>query len=156
MIDKSQSDLNFSNSYYFQLCPPWSISVALLFFEVSISIFCVLIKQCQSLHNFFFEFLLRQSYDPSWELQSCAVPSCTQSSNYFSKPPLWVLRCESANSVRRSLRIICFRNFSWHSHAPPLKLLVPPPLPVSITRLFLKASSSSYLVLDRSFSKFLI
>ena len=44
VIYKSQGDLNSSNSKYFPLRPPWSISVARLFFEVSISIFCVLIK----------------------------------------------------------------------------------------------------------------
>ena len=48
--DKSQGDLNSSNSKYFPLFPQWSISNVLLFFEVSISIFCVLIRQCQSLH----------------------------------------------------------------------------------------------------------
>ena len=50
VIDKSQGDLNSSNSKYFPLCPPWSISNVLLFFEVSTSIFCVLIRQRQSLH----------------------------------------------------------------------------------------------------------
>ena len=45
VIYKSQSDLNSSNSKYFPaLCPPWPISVVLLFFKVSISIFCVLIQ----------------------------------------------------------------------------------------------------------------
>ena len=44
-IDKSQGDLNSSNSKYSPLCPPWSISVALLLFEASTSIFCVLIRQ---------------------------------------------------------------------------------------------------------------
>ena len=43
VIDKSQGDLNSSNSNYFPLCPPLSISIALLFFQVSTSIFCVLI-----------------------------------------------------------------------------------------------------------------
>ena len=40
------------------------------------------------------------------------------------------------------LRTICFPNFSQHTHAPPLKTPLCPPLPVSITQLFLKASSS--------------
>ena len=50
VINKSQGDLNSSNSKYFPLCPPWSISIVLLFFEVSTSIFCVLVWQRQSLH----------------------------------------------------------------------------------------------------------
>ena len=33
VIDNVQGDLNFSNSKYFPLCPPWSISVALLLFR---------------------------------------------------------------------------------------------------------------------------
>ena len=49
VIDKSEGDLN-SNSKYFPFCPPWSISVALLLFEASTSIFCVLIRQLHSLH----------------------------------------------------------------------------------------------------------
>ena len=36
VIDKSKGDLNSSNSNYFPLRPPWSISIALLFFEVPI------------------------------------------------------------------------------------------------------------------------
>ena len=74
MIDKSQGDLNSSDSKYFPLCPPWSISVALLFFEVSTSIFCVPIRQRQYFIPFVFEFSLRLSYDPSCELQSYALP----------------------------------------------------------------------------------
>ena len=37
LIDKSQVDLNSSNNKYFLLWPPWLISVALLFFELSTS-----------------------------------------------------------------------------------------------------------------------
>ena len=44
VIDKSHGDLNSSSSYYFPLCPPWWISIAWLFFEVSVSIFCELIQ----------------------------------------------------------------------------------------------------------------
>ena len=56
VIDESQGDrdLNSSNSNYFPLCPPLSISKALLFFEVSTSIFCVLIWQSQSFHTICF------------------------------------------------------------------------------------------------------
>ena len=50
VIDKSQGDLNSPNSKYCLVCPPWSISIVLLFFEVSTSIFCVLIRQRQSLY----------------------------------------------------------------------------------------------------------
>ena len=52
VINKSQGDLNSSNSRYFPLCPLWSISIVLfkLFFEGSISVFCVLIRPSQSLH----------------------------------------------------------------------------------------------------------
>ena len=60
VIDKSQDQgwPWFFNCKYFPLGPPWSISVALLFFEVSselsTSIFCVLIRLCQSLHTVYF------------------------------------------------------------------------------------------------------
>ena len=45
VINKSQCDLNTSNSNNFHLCPPWSISIAQICFEISTSIFCVLIWQ---------------------------------------------------------------------------------------------------------------
>ena len=51
VIDKSQGDINSPNSKYSPLCPPWSISVALLLFEVSTSIFCVQIRPLHSLHT---------------------------------------------------------------------------------------------------------
>ena len=41
VIDKSQGDLESSNSNYCPLCPPWPILIARLVFEISISIFCV-------------------------------------------------------------------------------------------------------------------
>ena len=55
VIDKSQGDLNSSNCKYFTLCPPWLISVALLLLEASTLIFCVLFRQCQSLHTVCFQ-----------------------------------------------------------------------------------------------------
>ena len=100
VIDKSQGDINSPNSKYFPLCPPWSISVALLLFEVSTSIFCVQIRPLHSLHTVVFEFLLFPSYDPYWQLLSCALPGWFQSSNHFSKPLPPFLVCESGHSVR--------------------------------------------------------
>ena len=96
VIDKSQGDLNSSNSKYFPFYPPWSISVALS----STSIFCVLIRPLHSLHTLCFQFSLRPSYDPSWYLLSCALPSWFQLSNHFSKPLPPFLVCESGHSVR--------------------------------------------------------
>ena len=56
VIDKSQVDFKSPNSKYSPLCPPcqWSISVALLLFEVSTSNFCVLISPLHSLHTICF------------------------------------------------------------------------------------------------------
>ena len=48
VINESQGDLNSSNSNYFRICSPLSISIARFIFEVSISIFCVLIWPRQS------------------------------------------------------------------------------------------------------------
>ena len=89
MIDKSQGDLNSSNSKYFPLCPPSSISIALLLFEVSTSILCVLISQSPSLNPICF----RSFAAPvAWfcleiAVLQCTLPSWFQSSNHFSKPP---------------------------------------------------------------------
>ena len=94
-----QGDINSSNSKYSPLCPPWSISVALLLFEASTSIFCVLIRLLHSLHTVCFRIFECQSYDPSWELLSCTLPSWFQSSNHFSKPLPRVLLCESGHSI---------------------------------------------------------
>ena len=59
-------------------------------------------KLGRSIHfiPFVFEFLLFPSYDPYWQLLSCALPGWFQSSNHFSKllPPFLV--CESGHSVR--------------------------------------------------------
>ena len=68
-------------------------------------------------------------YDPSWELQSCALPGLFQSSNHFSKPPPLVLVCESGQCGGHSVRSEKFIfetlvTFGRHTHAPPLK----PPL----------------------------
>ena len=140
VINKSQGDIN-SNSNYFPMYARCSISIARLFFEVSTSIFCMLIWPRQSPWHFtpfVFESSLRQSYDPSWKLQSCALPGWFQSSNHLSKPPPRAIE---------PLRIVCFRNFSLHAHAPPTKTPLAPSSACFITRLFfLKASSSSYLV----------
>ena len=87
--------------------------------------------------QFVFEFLLRPSIDPSWELQSCALPGWFQWSNHFSKPPSRVLVCESGHSVRSGSFI--FETLIGTRTLHPQKLLLRPPLPVSITRLFLKA-----------------
>ena len=123
MIDKSQGDLNSSNSKYFPLCPPWSISVALLLFEVSTSIFCVQIRPLHSLHTVVFEFLLFPSYDPYWQLLSCALPGWFQSSNHFSKP---LPRVSCADPATPFAQDHCFRNFSQHAHAPTLKTPLAP------------------------------
>ena len=48
VINESQGDLNSSNSNYFLICSPLSISIAQFIFEVSISILCVLIWTRQS------------------------------------------------------------------------------------------------------------
>ena len=77
VINKSQGDLNSSNSNYFPLCLPLSISIALL-----LSIFCVLVWPRQSLHTF------------------CALAGWCKSSNHFSMPPPRVLVCESGHSDR--------------------------------------------------------
>ena len=60
VIDKSKGDLNSSNRNYFPLTVPWaavisrSILIEWLFFEVSTTIFCMLIWPRQSLHTVFF------------------------------------------------------------------------------------------------------
>ena len=88
--------------------------------------------------------MLRPSDDPSWEWQSCALPGLFQSSNHFSKPLLRVFVCKSGHSICSGSfvfeTLVCTRTLH------PSELLLGPPLPVSITRLFLKASFSSYLV----------
>ena len=61
VIDKSKGDLHSSNSNHFLLRPPWSISIARLFFEVSTSIFCVFIWPRQSFHTVCFLIFLRLS-----------------------------------------------------------------------------------------------
>ena len=100
VIDKSQGDIDSPNSKYSPFCPRWSISVALLLFEVSTSIFCVQIRPLHSLHTVVFEFLLFPSYDPYWQLLSCALPGWFQSSNHLSKPLSPFLVRESGQSVR--------------------------------------------------------
>ena len=102
MIDKSQALrvtsilLTASTS----LCALPGRHNCAIIFEVFTSIFCVLVRPRQSLHSIYFEFSLRLSYDPSWELLSCALPGWFQSCNHFSKPPPRVLVFESGNSVR--------------------------------------------------------
>ena len=55
VMDKSLGNINSPNSKYSPLCPPWLISVVLLLLEVSILIFCVLIRQLHSLHTLYFQ-----------------------------------------------------------------------------------------------------
>ena len=83
VIDNCQGDFNSSNSKYCPLCPPWSISVALLFFEGCNSIFCVQIRPRQSLHTVYFWIFAAPVVWSTLRLQSCALPSWFQSSNHF-------------------------------------------------------------------------
>ena len=94
----TQGDLISSNSNFFTLCLPWSISIARLFFKVSISILCVLIWPSHLFHTVCFKSSKRQSYDPSGKLQSCTLLGWFQSPNHFLTPPLWVIVCKSGNS----------------------------------------------------------
>ena len=51
VINKSQCDLKFFQQQLFLLCPPWPISMTLLFFKVFTLIFCLLIWKRQSFHT---------------------------------------------------------------------------------------------------------
>ena len=112
VIDKSLGDTNSPNSKYFPLCPPWSISVALLLFEVSTTIFCVLIRSLHPLNIVYFTNFrcARRMIHP---VNCCLAPfpvgfNCpiiSQSLFFESRVRIRPLRSES-------LRIICFRNFS--------------------------------------------
>ena len=119
VINKSQGDLNSSNSKYFPLCPPWSISVALLLFEASTSIFCVLIRPLHSLHTVCFRIF---AVPVVWSILATAV---LRPPRLVSIVQSFLKASSSISRVRirplRLLRIICFRNFSQHAHAPPLK-----------------------------------
>ena len=87
------------------------------------------------------------SYDPSWELQSCTVPCLFQLSNHFSKPPPRVFVSDSGHFVRSGSfvyeTLVGTRTLHPKNSSFALTCLT---VPVSITRTFLKASSSSYLV----------
>ena len=146
VIDKSQGDIDSPNSKYFPLCPPWSISVALLLFEASTSIFCVLIRPLHSLHTLCFRIFAAPVV---WSILVIAVLS----------PPRLVsivqsfLKVSSSSSrVRilplRSLSFICFRNFPCLFQS--LDYFWKPPSPV------ISAPSVTQIrhALDRSFSKF--
>ena len=121
---RPQGDLNSSNSKYFPLCPSWSISVAQLLFKASSLIFCVLIRQCQSLHTVCFWIF---TVPVIWSILGIAV----------LHPPLMVSIVQSflKASLSRSsvqilpllwLKIVWFWNFSQHVHAPPLKTPLAP------------------------------
>ena len=97
---------------------------SVLFFEVSTSIICVLIWPRQSLFTVCFRIF---TVPVVWSILGIAV----------LRPPRLVqlfLKASSLSSrVRirplRSLRIICFRNFSRHANAPPLKTPLAPSPP---------------------------
>ena len=117
VIDKSQGDIDSPNSKYSPFCPRWSISVALLLFEVSTSIFCVQIRPLHSLHTVCFRIFavpVVRSILATAVLRPPRLVSIVQSS---LKASFSISRAR----IRplRSLRIICFRNFSQHAHAPP-------------------------------------
>ena len=103
VIDKSQGDLNSSSSNFFTLCPAWSISIVLLFFEVSISILCVLTWQSRSFHTvrfLIFKAPIVWSILEIAVLRSGALLRWFQLSNNFSTPSLWFLVCKSGHSDR--------------------------------------------------------
>ena len=119
MINKSQGDLSYSNSKYFPLCRGCALAgrfqLSYYFFEVSTSIFCVLIRLQQLLH-----FICFQDF-------SVSLGSAVLRPPIISQSPLLSSSCVQIWPLH-SLRVVCFRNFSTNQHAPlqpPLLMILP-------------------------------